>query len=244
MSLSAQAAVLKISAVGVSFDGVRALDGVTLSANAGHVTAVIGPNGAGKTTLLNCVSGLYRHSGEIFLGGVSLNGLPPHRRARRGLARTFQTPALVDELPAIDNVMLGAAAMARPERERRLRVRAEELLGTFGADAVRDRPAGALSHGDRRRVEIARAVLPAPKLLLLDEPAAGLDHDEALGLLTAVAEICATCVLVEHDVELVMKLAEHVVVLDAGRVLAVGTPAQVTRDQKVIDAYLGQGMSG
>ncbi|MGQ4596808.1 ATP-binding cassette domain-containing protein [Nocardia sp. R6R-6] len=240
MTPSAEALSLEIRDVGVSFDGVRALDGVTLSAAAGRVTAVIGPNGAGKSTLLNCVSGLYRHSGDIRLGGVSLSTLAPHRRARFGLARTFQTPALVDELPAVDNAMLGAAAMARPEREHRLRQRAVELLDRFGVDAARDLPAGSLSHGDRRRVEIARALLPGPALLLLDEPAAGLDHDEAMGLLTAVLEICGTCVLVEHDVELVIKLAGHVVVLDTGRVLAEGPPAQVVNDQKVIDAYLGQ----
>ena len=240
MSPSAEVSSLQIRDVGVSFAGVRALDGVTLSAEAGRVTAVIGPNGAGKTTLLNCVSGLYRHDGDIVLGKASLSGLAPHRRARRGLARTFQTPALVDELPAVDNVMLGAAAMARPEPERQLHERAVELLSRLGADAVLDLPAGSLSHGDRRRTEIARALLPRPALLLLDEPAAGLDHDEAMGLLTAVLEICGTCVLVEHDVELVMKLAGHVVVLDAGQVLTEGPPAQVARDQRVIDAYLGQ----
>ena len=244
MTPSAEALSLEIHDVGVSFDGVRALDGVTLSADASRVTAVIGPNGAGKTTLLNCVSGIYRHSGDIRLGGVSLSTLPPHRRARFGLARTFQTPALVDELPAVDNVMLGAAAMVRPEREHRLRERAVELLDRLGVAAVRDLPAGSLSHGDRRRVEIARALLPGPALLLLDEPAAGLDHDEAMGLLTAVLEICGTCVLVEHDVELVMKLAGHVVVLDTGRVLVEGPPARVARDQKVIDAYLGQEIPG
>ncbi|HKS47478.1 MAG TPA: ATP-binding cassette domain-containing protein [Amycolatopsis sp.] len=244
MSPSAEASSLQIRDVGVSFDGVRALDGVTFSVDAGGVTAVIGPNGAGKTTLLNCVSGLYRHTGDVVLGGASLSGLAPHRRARRGLARTFQTPALVDELPVVDNVMLGAAAMARPEPERRLRERALELIARLGADAVRDQPAGSLSHGDRRRAEIARALLPGPALLLLDEPAAGLDHDEAMGLLTAVLEICGTCVLVEHDVELVMKLARHVVVLDTGRVLAEGPPTLVVRDQKVIDAYLGQEIPG
>lgn len=244
MSFSAEASSLQIREVGVSFDGVRALDGVTFSAATGQVTAVIGPNGAGKTTLLNCVSGLYRHDGDIVLGGASLSGLAPHRRARRGLARTFQTPALVDELPAVDNVMLGAAALARPEPENLLRARAVELLGRLGAEGIRGLPAGSLSHGDRRRVEIARALLACPALLLLDEPAAGLDHDEAMGLLTTVLEICETCVLVEHDVELVMKLAGHVVVLDTGQVLTEGPPAQVARDPRVIDAYLGQEILG
>lgn len=244
MSPSAKASPLEIRDVGVSFDGVRALDGVSFSADAGQVTAVIGPNGAGKTTLLNCVSGLYRHDGDIRLGGASLSGLPPHRRARLGLARTFQTPALVDELPAVDNVMLGAAAMKRPEREHRLQEKAVQLLDRLGAAEVRDLPAGSLSHGDRRRLEIARALLPGPALLLLDEPAAGLDHDEAMGLLTSVLEVCATCVLIEHDVELVMKLAGHVVVLDTGRVLTEGPPSQVARDQRVIDAYLGQEIPG
>lgn len=223
----------------MSFRGVRALDSVSLQVAEGQVTGLIGPNGAGKSTLLNCISGLHRHEGDVLLHGRSIGGIAAFRRARLGVARTFQTPALLDHLPPLDNVMLGEPRR-RPERQ--LRARAAELLDVMGD--VADRPVGALSHGDRRRVELARSLMSRPCLLLLDEPAAGLDHDEAVELIGAVlrvgAEFGMSCVLVEHDVELVSTLAQAVVVLDTGRVLCVGTPAEVTNDPRVVTAYLGQ----
>lgn len=233
--------VLDVRGVGISFRGVRALDSVDLRVQVGGVVGLIGPNGAGKSTLLNCVSGLHRHEGEILLDGHPLTRLPAFRRARLGLARTFQTPSLIDHLPAVDNVMLGEN---RRQPERALRTRAVDLLAAVGAAKIEHDPVGALAHGDRRRVELARSLMSRPRLLLLDEPAAGLDHDEAFGLLTTVlrigAEFDMACVLVEHDVELVSALARHVVVLDVGRVLAEGTPAEVTGDPRVVTAYLGQ----
>jgi branched-chain amino acid transport system ATP-binding protein len=212
---------------------------VSLRVTEGQVTGLIGPNGAGKSTLLNCISGLHRHEGDVLLDGRSIRALPSFRRARLGVARTFQTPALLDHLPPLDNVMLGECARV-PEGQ--LRGHARELLDVLGD--VDDRPVGALSHGDRRRVGLARSVMSRPRLLLLDEPAAGLDHDEAVELIGAVlrvgAEFGMSCVLVEHDVELVSALAQHVVVLDTGRVLCAGTPAEVTGDPRVVTAYLGQ----
>ncbi|HLL67356.1 MAG TPA: ABC transporter ATP-binding protein [Micromonosporaceae bacterium] len=235
--------------VSVSFLAVRALDGVTAVVPTGGITAVIGPNGAGKTTLLNCISGLYRHQGEIELHGRSLTGLPTHRRHGRDLARTFQTPALLDELPAIDNVMLGANAVLRgwtagrggKRREREAHDRAAALLERVGIAPASVRPVGDLPHGERRRIEVARALVTQPRVLLLDEPAAGLDDDEAADLLTVASEAGSTCVLVEHNMRLVMAVARHVVVLAAGRVLASGTPEEISRDPRVLEAYLGDG---
>jgi branched-chain amino acid transport system ATP-binding protein len=244
---SAAPAALEFRDVSVSFRGVRALDRVTVEVPTGGVTAIIGPNGAGKTTLLNCVSGIYRHDGAILLHGSSIARLPAHRRPSRGLARTYQTPALIEDLPALDNVMLGGHPVARGwaagqggrMREPALRERAGSLLARLGAGAIATRLAGDLPHGDRRRVEVARALLARPRVLLLDEPAAGLDEDEARHLLAVAERECDTCVLIEHNVSLVMSVARHIVVLASGQLLAVGAPADISRDQRVIDAYLG-----
>jgi branched-chain amino acid transport system ATP-binding protein len=238
---------LDIRDVAVSFRGVQALDGVTAAIPPGGVTAVIGPNGAGKTTLLNCISGLYRHRGEILLGGRSMTGVPVHRRHGRDLGRTYQTPALLDDLPALDNVMVGAQAVLRGWaagrggglREREVRGRAIALLERLGLSPTADRPVGDLPHGDRRRVEVARALLARPRVLLLDEPAAGLDDEEAADLLRVAGEAGSTCVLVEHNVRLVMSVARLIIVLAFGRVLAAGPPDVVSADARVADAYLG-----
>jgi branched-chain amino acid transport system ATP-binding protein len=220
--------LLHLNEVRVSFGGVRALDGVTVQVPAGGVTALIGPNGAGKTTLLNCLSGFCRYSGTIRLDGASLDQLPPYRRCRAGIGRTFQTPRLVDDLPAVDNVMLGAHSPARgrvrgrggrtPEVE--ARKQALRLLSELGISPLADRPAGDLTHADRRRVETARALVTRPRLLLLDEPSAGLADGEALQLLWVAASLSATCLLVEHNMPVVMSAAAQVIVLDTGRVLA------------------------
>ena len=241
--------------VGLSFAGLRALDGLDFQIPAGGTSAVIGPNGAGKTTLFNCVSGLYRYEGELSLYGSDLGRLRPHQRARRGIARTFQTPALLDADSALHNVALGAVAHSRvgvldamlmtPRRRREERDtlgQAFDLLQRFGIAALADRPVAGLAHGDRRRVEVARALMGAPRLLMLDEPAAGLGADEARDLLQEVeahAGPDATVLLVEHDVALVMSVARRVVVLDSGRLLAVGTPEEVRADPRVVEAYLG-----
>lgn len=241
--------------VGLSFAGLRALDDVQFELPAGGTSAVIGPNGAGKTTLFNCVSGLYRYDGELLLHGEDLGPLRPHRRARRGIARTFQTPALLDAESALQNVALGAVAHSRvgvwdsflmtPRRRRQEQAtldEAYELLGRLGMAALSDRPVAGLAHGDRRRVEVARALMGAPRLLLLDEPAAGLGAQESRDLLQEVEDHVGregTVLLVEHDVALVMAVARRVVVLESGRVLTVGTPDEVRADRRVVEAYLG-----
>jgi branched-chain amino acid transport system ATP-binding protein len=241
--------------VGLSFAGLRALDRLDFAIPAGGTSAVIGPNGAGKTTLFNCVSGLYRYEGDLLLHGESLGRLRPHQRARLGIARTFQTPALLDSESALQNVALGAVAHSRvgvlhsmfatPVRRREDREDLEQahaLLTLFGIAGLADRPVAGLAHGDRRRVEVARALMGRPRLLMLDEPAAGLGDEEARDLLAQVeahAGEGTTVLLVEHDVALVMSVARRIVVLDSGRLLAVGTPDEVRADQRVVQAYLG-----
>ena len=248
--------VLDVEGVGVSFQGVKALDDISFSVPVGGVTAVIGPNGAGKTTLFNCISGVTRHLGRVQLNGHDLSQLRADRRAAMGIARTFQTPLLIADVDAVDNVLLGVHASMRGgvfrsmlrsrgvrQDEREQRARAIELLERLGLARPERRRVDGLAHGDRRRVEVARALISRPRLLLLDEPAAGLGADEATDLLRDVQQYGAsegtTCVLVEHDVALVMRVSKQVVVLDAGRLLATGSPDEVSADPRVIGAYLG-----
>jgi branched-chain amino acid transport system ATP-binding protein len=234
---------LAVRDVSVAFAGLKALDEATFDVPTQGVTALIGPNGAGKTTLLNVVSGLYRSSGEVLLDGEPMGTAQPDARCRRGITRTFQTPSLLDDHPAVDNVMLGGHAGARPLRgraaEQDLRDRSTALLDRFGIVHLASVRVGDLAHADRRRVETARALVSRPRVVLLDEPAAGLDEDEARDLLRLAAELSDTCVLVEHNMSLVMSVARFVVVLAAGRVLATGTPAEVRDDPAVVEAYLG-----
>ena len=226
--------LLQVTGVSIAFRGNRALDEVSFMVPTGGVTAVIGPNGAGKTTLFNCVTGLYRYSGQVRLDGESLDRLHPAARARRGIARTFQTPALVEHLSVTENVLLGGHVRTRAgagasmlrlptvrREERALRADAQVLLERLDLLAVATTPAAELPHGLRRRAEIARALLARPRLLLLDEPAAGVGHVEAQllgGLLRELsAETGVTFLLVEHNVALVLSVTRHVVVLDFGR---------------------------
>ena len=248
---------LRLERVGISFRGVRALSDVTFDVPAGGMSAVIGPNGAGKTTLFNCISGIYRHEGEIALAGRPIRGLRADRRARAGIARTFQTPTLIEPASVFDNVALGAlpwtatrvlgTALATPRSRREAAAAREstaDMLDAVGLPtALHGRPVAALAHADRRRVEIARALVARPSLLMLDEPAAGLSAAEADELIALVLEqgerTGMTALLVEHDVSLVMRVARWVAVLDAGKLLALGEPAAVRSDPAVIAAYLG-----
>jgi len=247
---------LEVREVGISFRGVRALDDVSFEVAAGGVTAVIGPNGAGKTTLFNCISGIYAHEGGIALAGTDVTRMRSDERAARGITRTFQTPVLIPELSALENVLIGGYPHTRGgvlgsllrlpgvrADEQSLRAEAADLLDRLHLAGSLHAPAAKLPHGDRRRVEVARALLGRPRLLLLDEPAAGLGAEEAESLITEVRLLGevngTTCLLVEHDVALVMRVARHVVVLDAGRMLAQGDPETVAKDPKVIAAYLG-----
>lgn len=247
---------LAVRDVGIGFRGIRALDGVTFDVPRGGTSAVIGPNGAGKTTLFNCISGIYRHEGHVELLGRSLTELPAHARAVAGVARTFQTPTLLPGLNVIENVLLGAHGASRlgvwaaalrigraSREERRIRLEAWDVMAPLGLRPLALLPVSSLAHADRRRVEIARALLSRPVLLLLDEPAAGLSADEAEDLLAVIeqfgAETQMTALLVEHDVGLVMRVARFVAVLDAGRLLASGSAADVSANPLVIAAYLG-----
>jgi branched-chain amino acid transport system ATP-binding protein/branched-chain amino acid transport system permease protein len=241
---------LEVAGLGIAFGGVRAAADVALTAQPGRVTALIGPNGAGKTTVLNMVSGFYRpDAGSIRLGGKELAGASPAAAARAGIARTYQTTQLFGTLSVIDNVMMGLsrgrlgspfaeAATAEGRRD------AEGLLAFVGYKGALGVPAADLSHVDRRLVEIARALATRPRVLLLDEPAAGLmraDKARLTTVLRRLAEAGLTVMLVEHDMALVMGISDHVVVLDAGRPVASGPPDIVRSDPKVREAYLGSG---
>jgi branched-chain amino acid transport system ATP-binding protein len=246
-------AALTVTDLVVRFGGVTALDGVSFVVRPGEVCGLIGPNGAGKTTLFDCVSRLTRpQSGRIELDGHDLLALPAHRVARLGVARTFQHLGLVPSLSVRDNVMLGAQApvgfvstgLRLPgvrKAERALRERADAVLDRFGLAALAAHPAAGLPYGTLKRVELARALAADPALLMLDEPASGLSHGEVDELAGLIEEVRAgtTVLLVEHHMGMVMRLSDTVVVLDFGKVVATGTPAEVREDPAVLAAYLG-----
>ena len=247
-------AALTVTDLVVRFGGVTALAGVSFTVPRGKVCGLIGPNGAGKTTLFDCVSRLTRpRSGRIDLAGRDLLALPAHRVAELGVARTFQHLGLVPSLSVRENVMLGAqgagigflpAALRLPgirSRERQLRERADAVLDRLALAGIAARPAAGLPYGTLKRIELARALAAEPDLLMLDEPASGLSHEEVDELAGVIEDVRAdmTVLLVEHHMGMVMRLSDTVVVLDFGRVVATGTPAQVREDPAVLAAYLG-----
>ncbi|MDT0307328.1 ATP-binding cassette domain-containing protein [Streptomyces sp. DSM 44917] len=229
---------LSVERATVTFDGVTAVDDVTFSVPRGVTQAVIGPNGAGKTTLVNLVCGLEAGTGVIRLGDVAISGLRPDRRAAAGLARSFQTPILCPDLGVLDNIRVGA-----PRAAARDAARVRELLDALGIEAPPGAPVDTLTHRDRRLVEIARALLRGPSVLILDEPAAGLGQAEADSMMAAVVETVSatggTIVIIEHNMDLISTWADRVLVLDRGRVLAEGTPREIRADAAVVEAYLG-----
>lgn len=229
---------LVVSDIAKQFRGVRALDGVSLEARAGEVLGLIGPNGSGKTTLLNVVSGVLRPTaGTVTVAGTRADGRASHRVARLGVARTFQQIRLFRELTVAENVAVGAVARGRDVAV------VPDVLGRLGLVAVSERLAGTLAYGLQRRVEIARALAGAPLLLLLDEPAAGMNESESDELLDTIRAARddggCTVVIVDHDLRLIMRLCDRIHVLAEGRTISEGTPAEVRSDQGVIDAYLG-----
>jgi branched-chain amino acid transport system ATP-binding protein len=251
--------MLEVRGLGKSFGGNAAVSDVSFTLQPGAVHSVIGPNGAGKSTLFNLITGVYApSSGTVVFNGEPLDPLPVHERARRGISRTFQNLQVCMDMTARENVMLGAhlrapggllRAMFRfggvRAAERALHDQALDLLRFVGVSDV-DRRASALPYGTLKRLELARALAAAPAFLFLDEPAAGLNPSEtrSLGeLITAIRDRGITVVLVEHDMKLVMTVSQHVVVLNQGRKLAEGTPAEVRSNPAVITAYLGTASS-
>ena len=249
--------LLGVTNLSLSFGGIAALTDVSFEVRQGELFAIIGPNGAGKTSIFNCLNGVYRpQRGEIFLDGSPITGRRPVAIARRGIARTFQNLGLFSTLTVLDNVMLGrhhlmrtgflAAAvwLGRARREEvRERRRCEEIIELMELESYRFSQVGLLPYGVRKRVEVARAMAMEPKVLLLDEPAAGMNLEESEDMARYIREINeewrVAIVLVEHDLKMVMELAHRVMALDFGRVISVGPPQAVRDDTAVVRAYVG-----
>jgi branched-chain amino acid transport system ATP-binding protein len=249
--------LLAVEDLGIAFGGVKAVDGVGFAVSGGEVLSIIGPNGAGKTTLFNLVSGVYRASrGRVTLAGDDATGATPQALAARGLSRTFQNLQIFTRMSAVENVMVGRHLRERTgiladlfglpsvtRQNRATRAAAMDRLDAVGLVADADRPAGALPYGALKRLEIARALASEPKVLLLDEPAAGcnaVETQEIERLVRRIADTGIAVVLVEHDMKLVMRISDRVLVLDRGRPLAEGPPAAVRENAAVIEAYLGR----
>ncbi|GGF77839.1 ABC transporter ATP-binding protein [Paracoccus acridae] len=249
-------ALLSVEGLGITFGGLKAVNDVSFTVRPGEIVSVIGPNGAGKTTLFNMISGVYQPGrGRVVLNGEDVTGMAPHLLARRGMSRTFQNLQIFQSMTVLENAISGYHLKERgpvladlfnlPSSRRRAaaaQAGARELLARVGLDRAAEREAGNLSYGALKRLEIARALALSPKILLLDEPAAGcnaVETEEIDHLIAEVAKSGVAILLVEHDMKMVMRISNHIVVLDHGEKIAEGDPASVSRNPAVIAAYLG-----
>ena len=255
--MAAAAVQLRIDGVAKQFGGVTAVDDVSLEVRSGEVLSIIGPNGAGKTSLLNMISGFYRPDrGRIVFEGEEITGLPPHRIAERGIARTFQNIALFKGMTVLDNLMLGRHVRMKSgvfssfvywglaqNEEIAHREKVEDLIEFLKLEDLRKQPTGALSYGLQKRVELGRALALEPKVLLLDEPMGGMNQEEKEDMARYVLDVNeergTTVILIEHDMGVVMDISRRVVVLDRGRTIAEGNPQAMQANPEVIRAYLG-----
>jgi len=249
--------LLEVNDLSLAFAGVKALDGVTFSVREGELFSVIGPNGAGKSSLFNCISGVYRpQSGSVRFAGAELIGMKPHRIAKQGIARTFQNVEVFPAMTVLENLLLsrhnfmragvvaGMLRVGRSAREEREAARAVlEFAELLRIDHLLGAPVGSLPHGTQKRIELARALAMEPRLIMLDEPVAGMNHDETDEMTAAIQqvnrELGVAILLVEHDMAMVMSISNRVCALDFGQSIALGKPEDVVRDSGVIAAYLG-----